>query len=239
MQPKPGTRVPTTAAVDERVLKAVESFKNALSVQMAEKPNGKEILDSAVRKVLGQIPDDAPIHPESAPIVEVLRNMLTKIGLNHPTGPPSQQADHRSPPPPPQQQPQAQQQANHTGTQASASSQPPAKSTGPERPTPTVTRPMFHAQNQNRPAGTPVPRPPMNLARSNSNSSSAPARQSTPSGSPAPPPVPGLSNGSSTTKPASEIAQVEGQGLKRSLEDAEENQDLKRLSVSGPSPLRT
>ncbi len=243
VQSQPGTRAPVAAPVDERVLKAVESFKNALSVQMAEKPNGKEILDSAVRKVLGQIPDDAPIHPESAPIVEVLRNMLTKIGLNHPAGPPNQQTDHRSPPLPPQTQSQAQQQGNHSGTQASAS-QLPAKSTGQERPTPTITRPMFHAQTQNRPAGS-VPRPPMNLARSNSNGSSAPARQSTPSSSPVPPPLPSLSTGANTSKHTSENAQIEGpspspgQGLKRSLEDAEENQDLKRLSASGPSPLRT
>ncbi|CAL3971325.1 unnamed protein product [Diplocarpon coronariae] len=193
----------STAHVDERVLKAVESFKSLLSRQLADKPNGKEILDNSVKKVLGQMPDSAG-HPEEKSIVEVLRNMLGKIGLQHPTYHPAQSNV------PPQQQ------TNHPGTQVSASSHSPTKSTGPERPSPTIARPSFHTQSLARPIGT---RPPMSsMVRSNSNSSGAPLDQNNPSspppalpasngsgvslcrntGSPAPPPPSSVSNGAST-----------------------------------------
>ncbi|EKD13895.1 hypothetical protein MBM_08096 [Drepanopeziza brunnea f. sp. 'multigermtubi' MB_m1] len=223
LQNQPGTSAPApalapavappvapliAAPVDERVSKAITSFKKILSEQLAPKENGLESLENAVQKVMGQIPDDTPGFPKEKYIVEVLRDMLKKIGLR-PPGPPglseepsqTQSTQHVLPP---------QYQANHSGTQARGASQPPANPTGAERSTPTITRPSFHAHSPIRPSGTPVPRPSMNpkngLARKDSNSSVAP-----PAGSATPPVVISLANGASAPK-LSQIAQVESEG---------------------------
>ncbi|KAH6722430.1 hypothetical protein BKA61DRAFT_592531 [Leptodontidium sp. MPI-SDFR-AT-0119] len=218
-----------SAPVNQQLMTAVESFRKALAIQMASKPNGIEILDGAVRKVLGQSSDDAPGHPDEAPIVEVLQNMLKKIGLLPQAGATSSHSDQISSPPPPQPQPQSYQQANQSGTQAGASQpQPPAKSTGPEKPNPTIMRPTF---NQNRPSGVSIPRPPMNnMGRSNSNSSNAPMRQQTPLNSPAPSANP--SNGASTPLPTSEMGQLESP----KKEVANDLVDVKSEPATGPSP---
>ncbi|KAI9048762.1 hypothetical protein LZ554_007593 [Drepanopeziza brunnea f. sp. 'monogermtubi'] len=196
------------APVDERVSKAIESFRKILSEQLAPKENGLESLENAVQKVMGQIPDDTPGFPKEKYIVEVLRDMLKKIGL-HPPGPPglseepsqTQSTQHVLPP---------QYQTNHSGTQARGASQPPANLTGSERSTPTITRPSFHAHSPIRPSGTPVPRPSMNpkngLARKDSNSSVAP-----PAGLAAPPMVVNLANGASAPK-LSQTDQVKSEG---------------------------
>ncbi|KAH7407794.1 hypothetical protein BKA64DRAFT_775874 [Cadophora sp. MPI-SDFR-AT-0126] len=208
--------------VNENILKAVESFRKVLANQMATKPNGIETLDRAVSKVLGHRSDDAPGSPEEASIVEILRNMLKKIGLLPQPNAPNSQSDQRSPPPATQSQNSSIQQANHNGTQESAAQpQPPAKLAGSEKPNPTIMRPAF-TQNQNRSSGPHVPRPPMStMGRSNSNSSTAPMRHPTPLGSPAPanissgpsptePPSNGpSSNGASTSMLPSESGQIE------------------------------
>ncbi|PBP19359.1 hypothetical protein BUE80_DR009865 [Diplocarpon rosae] len=246
----------SNAHVDERVLKAVESFKSLLSRQLADKLNGKEILDNSVKKVLGQMPDSAG-HPEEKSIVEVLRNMLGKIGLQHPTYHPTQSNDQRSPqlpPQPPQPQPhgQSQQHASHTRTQASASSHSPANSTGPERQNPTIVRPSFHTQSLARPTGT---RPSVSsMVRSNSNSSCAPLDHNTP-GSPAaalpasdnsgvplckntgpsaPPPPACVSNGANTPKSTGDMGQSKEPGPTEATGNAEESQDFKKSFVPGP-----
>ena len=232
--------------VNEKILKAVESFRSALANEMVNKPNGMETLDSAVSKVLGHKSDDVPGFKEEAKIVDVLREMLKKIGLLPRTGASSSQTDQRSPPPASQIQKSSFQQANHGGTQESAAQpQPPARSTGSAKPNPTIMRPTF-TQNQNRSSGPHVPRPPMNnMARSNSNSSNAPLRQHTPLGSPAPPA--NLANGSPSTKApsngpssngantpmrSSESGQVEGP----KKEVVDELVQVKSEPVAGPSP---
>ncbi|KAH7356601.1 hypothetical protein BKA65DRAFT_495052 [Rhexocercosporidium sp. MPI-PUGE-AT-0058] len=221
----------TSAPVNQKLMSAIESFRKALAIQMAAKPNGIAILDGAVRKVLGQSSDDASGHPDEAPIVEVLQNMLKKIGLLPQAGAPNSHSEQISSPPPPTPQPQTQsyQQANHSGTQAGTSQpQPPAKSTGSEKPNPTIMRPTF---NQNRPSGTSIPRPPMNtMGRSNSNSTNATMRQQTPLDSPAP--SANLSNGASTPLPTNEIGQIEGP----KKEVVDDSLLVKSELATGPSP---
>lgn len=234
---------PAPAPVNENLMNAVESFRKALTPEMAKRPNGLEILDGAVRTVLGQKSGDAPGHPEEASIVEALQNMLKMIGLLPQARAPNAHGDQISPQPPPpsapQPQPQSYQQANHSGTQGSASQpQPPTKSTGSEKPNPTIMRPMF-TQNQNRPSGTSIPRPPMNnMGRSNSSSSNAPMRQQTPLGSPAPQANP--SNVASAPIAAIETGQVEGPKKEVVDEPVQvKSEPAAGLSTPGPQAAET
>ncbi|PBP25108.1 hypothetical protein BUE80_DR003932 [Diplocarpon rosae] len=217
-------------------------------------PLAPQILDNSVKKVLGQMPDSAG-HPEEKSIVEVLRNMLGKIGLQHPTYHPAQSNDQQSPqqPPTPQSHVQSQQHPSHTRTQASASSQSPANSTGPDRQNPTIVRPSFHTQSLSRPTGT---RPLVSsMVRSNSNSSCAPLDHNTPgspaaalpasdtsgvplyknAGSPAPPPPASVSNEASTPKSTGDMGQSKEPGPTEATGNAEESQDFKTSFM--PRPL--
>ncbi|KAK0107055.1 hypothetical protein ONS95_003765 [Cadophora gregata] len=231
---------------NEKYLSAVESFRTVLTTQMLRKPNGREAVDRAVSKVLGHTSDDTPGSRDEAQIVEVLRDMLKKIGLLPHAGASSTQSDQRSPPPTIQARNSSFQLANHTGTQEDAAQpQPPANSTVPRRPSATVTRPAF-TQNQNRPSGPHVPRPPINnLGRFNSTSSNASMRQRASLGSPVPPanlanetlsPGP-LSNGpssnaASTLMPPSEIGELD----ESKKEAIDEPVQVKTEQVPEPSP---
>lgn len=211
-QPQPAPQQPSTnvtpAPISDRLASAVSSFKKILATQMVGKEN---ILDSAVRKVLGQVPDDPPGHPDEVPIIGALRNMLRQMGIQPGSNAASQPTDQRSPPPPPTAQPQplSHQQASHNGTQASVS-QPPPVSTGADKSSPSVTRPSYTSHAPARPNGNPMTRPQMGMpSRADSMSAIAPPRVEALSASPAP--VASYAHGASTSAaPASESGQIAG-----------------------------
>jgi Forkhead domain len=217
------------------VMRAVETFKLTLIPSMKDKgtANAEEVVNSAVNRVLGfATQSTVPGDPHEDVLMSTLASMLRTIAGSNFSAMPSQQKDSRSPPP--------QTQSNHSGTQA-APSQPPAKTTGEK---PTVMRPSFTGQGQNRPNGTSVPRPPMmtpGMKRTNSSGvANASSRPAAPSASHAPAPAPGQGspNGASTPNQSpKEPVQLAGQ--KRPLDDADDMRDFKKLSTSGPPQLKT
>jgi hypothetical protein len=104
--------------------------------------------------------------------------------------------------PPTNAQPQPATNQGETQANSAATPQPP-KSTGSDKPTPTVMRPTFTGQGQSRPS---IPRPQMGTPGMKRTNSGSPAQQ------------------------GSESGQVAGQ--KRSLEDADDNREVKRLNGS-------
>lgn len=260
---------------NEKVMRAVKSFKTNLGNGLrAKSSNADAVMDSAVNRVLGFTNQSTvPGDPHEDMIMRALQSMLSKIEGSTIKAPPepsssNPQSDQRQSQPP---------QANQNATQPTASQQhnpqQPSKSTGHEAPstkptttpTPTVMRPSFFGQAQNRPNASSVPRPPMmnpGIKRTNSGSpptNAAPTRTSGPSStSPAPmiPPTPSSSangtsssngNGASAT-PANVSVDENGQngdqmaGQKRPHEDsvADNMREFKRMSTSsGPLQLKT
>jgi hypothetical protein len=212
--PPPSNHVPELPQHSQQVIAATERFKETLLQPMKDKdPKGEEILNSAVNQVLGYT------HQSSLPgniyeegIIKALRSMLEKIpGSNIASSSIAPPNPNRGSTPQTNGQLQPQQATNQTETQASATSTPqPTKTSLAEKPTPTVMRPTFTGQGQSRPN---VPRPPMGT----------PGMKRTNSGSPAQLPL--------------EAGTVAGQ--KRSLEDADDYKDVKRLIGTGMSPLKT
>lgn len=166
---------------------------------MKEQDKGEEILNSAVSQVLGYTKQSSvPGNKWEQSIMGALRGMLDKIPEFNIKSNPALAPQTSG-------QQQSQQATNQGETQTNATSPQPAKSTGSDKPTPTVMRPTFAGQGQSRPS---IPRPQMgtpSMRRTNS-ASSAGAQQC-------------------------ESGQVAGQ--KRPLEDADEDREAKRLNGSG------
>jgi len=216
------------------VMRAVETFKLTLIPSMKEKgtANAEEVVNSAVNRVLGfATQSTVPGDPHEDVLMSTLASMLRTIAGSNFSATPNQQNDGRSPPP--------QTPANQSGTQAAAS-QPPTKPTGEK---PTVMRPSFTGQGQNRPNGTSVPRPPMGtpgMMRTNSSgAANASSRPAAPSASHAPTNAPGQGSPNGASAPnlsPKEPVQVAGQ--KRPLDDADDMREFKKLSTSGPPQLK-
>jgi hypothetical protein len=167
---------------------------------MKEKhPKGEEILNSAVNQVLGYTHQSSiPGNTFEEGIMNALRGMLEKIpGFKiAPTNAPPAAASQTNGQPQPA--------TNQGETQASNTTTPqPPKSTGSDKPTPTVMRPTFTGQGQSRPS---IPRPQMGTPGMKRTNSGSPAQQ------------------------GSESGQLAGQ--KRPLEDADDNREVKRLNGS-------
>jgi hypothetical protein len=209
--PATSTPIPELPQHNQQVIAATERFKESM-LQRFKDPQGEEILNSAVNQVLGYTHESSlPGNKYEEGIIKHLRTLLAQIPGSTITSsniPPSN-PDRASTPQINGQQP-SQPAINQNETQASTNSTPqPSKTSGGDKPTPTVMRPTFTGQGQSRPN---VPRPPMGtpgLKRANS-------------GSPA---------------QIGESAQVVGQ--KRSLEEADDYKDVKRLNGAGMSPLKT
>jgi hypothetical protein len=197
----------------------------------ARTANAEEVIKSAVNRVLGLATESTvPGDPHEDRLMRTLSSLLSELAgsdfsatLDQPNHDPS---------------PLPQSRANDNGTQAAAT-QPPVKPTGEK---PTVMRPSFTGQGQNRPNGTSVPRIPMTtpgMARTNSGGpANASSRSSALSASPAPAAAQGSPNGASTPKESpKEPAQLVGQ--KRPLDDADDMREFKKLSTSGPPRLKT
>lgn len=228
--PPPGPSPP-----NEKVLKFLETFKTTVIKTLKEKTsNAEAIVNSAVNRVLGitnqsTVPDNT--HEDM--LINILRNSLSQI------------PDSNVKPNPPQSGPTTSQQSEPRSAQPSQANQSEpqgnAKSAWPDRPGPTVMRPSFTGQSQNRANTTSVARPPMmatGIKKTSSGSpANAPARLSVPS-SASPVPPPSTVNGASTpTAAIPESGQVAGQ--KRPHEDEDDMRDLKRLSTSGPPQVKT
>lgn len=223
---------PQPPRYNDTTMRAVNTFKTTLLSQMkATSPNAEEVVNSAVNRVLGlAINSTVPGDPHEDILMNTLRAILSKVAGSDFPKTSNQPNDNPSPLP--------QSQANHNEMQESTS-QPPVKATGEK---PTVMRPSFTGQNQSRPNGTSIPRPPMTtpgMARTNSGgATNAPSRPSAPSASPAPAAAQSSPNGASTPKQSpKEPAQLAGQ--KRPLDDADDMREFKKLSTSGPPQLKT
>ncbi|KIN06693.1 hypothetical protein OIDMADRAFT_142221 [Oidiodendron maius Zn] len=220
---------------NEKVLKFLETFKATVIKTLKEKTsNAEAIVNSAVNRTLGITTESTvPGNTHEDMLISILRNSLSQIPDSNvkPNPPQSGPSDLQ----PSEQRPAQASQANQSEPQGNA------KAAGPDKPGPTVMRPSFTGQSQNRPNTTSVSRPPMmtpGIKRNTSGSpANAPARISVPSSaSPAPPPS--TVNGASTpTVAITEAGQVAGQ--KRPHEDGDDIRDLKRLSTSGPPQVKT
>jgi hypothetical protein len=211
---------------NENTIRAIELFKTAMIKSLkATTSNAEEIVGSAVNRVMGVTSQSTvPGNSHEEKIMAALKNMLGQVNAL------PEKENQR----PPQNQP------NQNTTQNDAAPQP-VKAPNPEKPAPTVMRPTFTGQGQNRPNGPSVPRPPMNTPGMNKNNSGSPAnappRSSAPS-SASPAPTPSSGSGDSTLKlPATENGQLAGQ--KRAHDDADDMREFKRLSTSGPPQLKT
>jgi hypothetical protein len=232
---------PRPAHPNEKVLRFLETFKTTVIKSLKEKTNNAEaIVNSAVNRTLGITDQSAvPGNTHEEMLITILRNSLSQIPeSNIKPNPPqtgsakSQPSDQRSAQTP---------QANHNEPQGNTTQQS-VKSTGPEKSGPTVMRPSFTGQSQNRPNSTSVPRPPMmtpGIRRVNSGSpANAPPRSSAPPSSASPAPTPSTINGAST--PVAAITD-NGQlaGHKRPHDDADDMREFKRLSTSGLPQVKT
>ena len=234
---QPAQNTPSVAAPpNEKVLKFLETFKTTVIKSLKEKTsNAEAIVSSAVNRTLGITTESTvPGNTHEDMLITILRNSLSQIPDSNVKPNPPQPGLSNSQPS--EQRPAQPSQANQSEPQGNA------KASGPDnKPGPTVMRPSFTGQSQNRSSTTSVSRPPMmtpGIKRTPSGSpANAPARLSAPSSaSPAPPA--GTTNGAST--PAAAIAepgQVAGQ--KRPHEEGDDMRDLKRLSTSGPPPVKT
>lgn len=199
---RPTNPLPEPPQHSPQVISSVETFKAKMLPTMKEQDKGEEILNSAVSQVLGYSKQSSvPGNKWEQSIMGALRGMLEKIPeFNIKSNlAPALQANG-------QQQPQLA--TNQGEPQGNAATQQPPKSTGSDKPTPTVMRPTFTGQGQSRPS---IPRPQLgtpNMKRTNS-------------GSPA------------GAQQAGESTQVAGQ--KRALEDTDEVREAKRLNGSSTS----
>lgn len=198
--PRPTNTVPELPQHSKQIIASVDSFKKIMLGPMKEKhPKGEEILNSAVNQVLGYTHQSSiPGNTFEEGIMNALRGMLEKIpGFKiAPTNAPPAAASQTNGQPQPA--------TNQGETQASNTTTPqPPKSTGSDKPTPTVMRPTFTGQGQSRPS---IPRPQMGTPGMKRTNSGSPAQQ------------------------GSESGQLAGQ--KRPLEDADDNREVKRLNGS-------
>jgi hypothetical protein len=223
---------PERPQYNDTVRRAVETFKTAVLPQMkARTANAEEVIKSAVDRVLGLATESTvPGDPHEDRLMRTLSSLLSELAGSDFSATLDQPSHDPSPLP--------QSRANDSGTQAAAT-QPPVKPTGEK---PTVMRPSFTGQGQNRPNGTSIPRLPMatpGMARTNSGGpANASSRPSALSASPAPAAAQGSPNGASTPKESpKEPAQLAGQ--KRPLDDADDMREFKKLSTSGPPQLKT
>jgi hypothetical protein len=228
------TPAPGPAPSNEKVLKFLETFKTTVVKTLKEKTsNAEAIVNSAVNRTLGITTESTvPGNTHEDMLISILRNSLSQI--------PGSNVKPNSPPPG-----SSNSQPNERSTQPSQANQSEpqgnAKAAGPDKPGPTVMRPSFTGQSQNRPSSTSVSRPPMMTPGMKRNASGSPANaparlSAASSASPAPPPS--TVNGASAPAAAvPEPGQVAGQ--KRPLEDGDDMRDMKRLSTSGPPPVKT
>jgi hypothetical protein len=223
--PKPTPPPPNPPKLSEPIMRAIESFRANLVTQMKNggSINADLLVDSAINRALG-VTSESTVgneHQEEQ-IVKAVSNLIAS--LQTPPKPSSRPAnDLNSSSPQPLIQPGSQ--ANHHGTQGNAS-QPPANSTGNDKPSPAVMRPSFIGQS--RANGPAVPRPPIVMKHTNSGSpGNPPSRSSAHPLSPAPTASP--PNGASTPKLSpDEVGQLAGQ--KRPLDDPNDPRDAKRAS---------
>ncbi|KAG0651950.1 fork-head transcriptional regulator FHL1 [Hyphodiscus hymeniophilus] len=209
--PPTSNHIPELPQHSQQVIAATERFKENM-LQQFKDPKSEEILNSAVNRVLGYTHESSlPGNKYEEGIIKILRSMLERLpGSNIASASVSPSNPDRASTPQTNGQQQPQATTNQSEPQASATSTTQStKTTGAEKPTPTVMRPTFTGQGQSRPN---VPRPPMGTS----------GMRRTHSGSPA-------LNGS-------ESGQVAGQ--KRSLDDADDFKDVKRLNGAGMSSLK-
>jgi hypothetical protein len=204
--PPTSNSIPELPQHDQAVIGATESFKASMLRQFKD-PKGEEILNSAVNRVLGYTHETSvPGNKYEEDIIKALRTMLKHVAeWVDPCDP------NRASTPQTNGQQQPQPTTNQSETQASATLTPqPSKTSGADKPTPTVMRPTFTGQGQSRPN---VQRPPMGT----------PGMKRANSGSPA--------------QIGSESGHIAGQ--KRALEESDDYKDVKRLNGAGMSPLKT
>jgi hypothetical protein len=266
-QPVPEPTQLGTTRPDEKILQFIEHLKPALVNLLTERKSDKPeaVFQSVVNRVLGittssTVNDD----PHEELLIKILKQQLIAQygGDFKPSISVSSSCQQNSP-----QQPQPQSPANQVGTQGNAT-QPPPKTAGSERSAPTVMRPSFTGRPSGPSIPRPPMKTP-GLQRANSGSpAQVPSRQSVPpsSASPAPAaasPTAATTNGASTPKltqngstpPAGhkwpceqsedkpEAKRLNGNsqhaGLKRQLEDMDDNRDFKRHAAAGPPQLKT
>jgi hypothetical protein len=201
--------IPELPQHSQQVIAITEAFKETVLLKFKE-PKAEEIVNSAVNQVLGYTHERAfPGNKYEDDMIKALRSALAKIpGFSIASSTESSNSNRASTPQTNGQQPQPT--TSQSETQTSAFSMPqPNKTSGAEKPTPTVTRPTFTGQGQSRPN---VPRPPMG------------------------PPGMKRANSGSPAQMGSEIGQIVGQ--KRALEEMDDYKDVKRLNGSGVSSLK-
>ena len=223
-QPPAATQQPSAPFVNhlselpqhsQQVIKAAEVFRDSMLKSTKDThPNSEEIINSAVNQVLGYTDRSSlPGNPLEENIIKSLRSMLEKIPGSRIASSSAAVTSNRASTPASQTNGQAplsaQTNQNETHADRNATPQPP-KTSGQEKPTPTVMRPTFTGQGQSRPN---VPRPPMGTPGMKRANSGSPAQQLLESGPLA--------------------------GQKRALEDAEEYKDVKRLNAAGMPTLKT
>lgn len=226
---------PGPAPPNEKVLKFLETFKTTVIKTLKEKTsNAEAIVNSAVNRTLGITTESTvPGNTHEDMLISILRNSLSQIPDSNVKPNPSPSGSSHSQPN--DQRPAQPSQANQSEPQGNA------KAAGPDKPGPTVMRPSFTGQSQNRSNTASVSRPPMMTPGMKRNASgspaNAPARPSAPS-SASPVPPPSTVNGASTpTATIAEPGPVAGQ--KRPHEDGDDVRELKRLSTSGPPQVKT
>ena len=198
--PRPPNTVPELPQHSQQIVASVDSFKKIMLGPMKDKhPQGEEILNSAVNQVLGYTHQSSiPGNSFEEGIINALRGMLEKMpGFK--IAPANSALAAAS-----QTNGQPQPATNQGETQASNATTPqPPKSTGSDRPPPTVMRPTFTGQGHSRPS---IARPQMGTPGMKRTNSGSPAQQ------------------------GGESGQLAGQ--KRTLEDADDNREVKRLNGS-------
>jgi hypothetical protein len=168
---QPTKSAPELPQHNQQVIAATERFKKNMLEKMRAYPEIEEILNSAVNQVLGYTQQSSvPGNTHEEIIMRSLRGMLEKIpGSNitpaTPNITPVSQTNG--------QQPQSSQ-ANQNETHDRHATPQPSKTSGAEKPTPTVMRPTFTGQGQSRPN---VPRPPMGTPSMKRTNSGSPAQQ--------------------------------------------------------------
>ena len=234
----------TPTQPNENIARALDTFKTALIASLKGKSNNAEaVVTSAINRVLGITSQSTvPGDPNEEKIMAATRAMLSKLpGASFPI------------PQPPQSTPSHQQEPSHTPSQIppipsnenTSPNQPAAPSNTSKPSVPSIARPSFGAPGQSRTNGasSSVPRPPMmtpGMTRTSSgspaNAQTRPGGATTSSASPASTPAPSAAtaNHSGMQKPS-----MNDNG-KRPLEDTDDvaGHDFKRLSTTGPPPLK-
>ncbi|TAQ91546.1 hypothetical protein B7494_g179 [Chlorociboria aeruginascens] len=262
-QPRQNSPAPSPPQHNEQIYRAIESFKTNLIPSLKEKTsNAEAVVASAVNRVLGTDQSSAQPNPQEEMIINALRTMLSQIpGSTIRSFVPTSNGPRTA------NQQLSQLQTDNDAAQ-STNLPPSARPSGSDKPAPIVMRPSFTGQGQGRPNGHSVPRPPMmipGMSRTNSGSpANAPPRLSTTPASPALPAtvidsaatpitpaiittiatpataaiVSNNSIGANTPQlTLNENRQLAGQ--KRPHDDSEDMREFKRVSTSGPPPLKT